>query len=415
MTHRKPFESGPQRVRVALLGPSLEAVSGVSTHLNNILRSGLQDDFEFSHFQVGSEGRDERKWGTPLRLLRSPFSLVYHLLKFRPDIVHINMTIDRKSFPRDAIYLVIAKLARRAVVLQLHGGVPPNELYRSRLLTKFLGLILKSAEMVVLLGSAELERFREFCAQGRYTVIANAIPITRDAPTPRTPDKGALRLVFVGRLIREKGVYECLEAARLLKNEGRDFSLKIAGGGPEEQTLHDRKVALGLDPEVTFLGPVFGAAKDALWRDSDVFVSPTYSEGLPYALLESMALGTVPITTRVGAQPEVIEDSVHGFFVPLRDPKALAEMIARLDEDRYLLSETARRCSLRARERYSTQRLGAELRELYKAVGPSEPNVRHETAAPADTTPPKHDLPPGRDREIRGRPAHAPRRPRILE
>ena len=100
-----------------------------------------------------------------------------------------------------------------------------------------------------------------------------------------------------------------------------------------------------------------------------VFLFPTYFvEGLPYALLEAMAAGAVPVTTRVGAIPDVIEDEVHGVFVPPRQPAALAAAVARLDEDRETLTRMSQAGRQRVIDQYTLVRLASDFRRLYSSV-----------------------------------------------
>jgi glycosyltransferase involved in cell wall biosynthesis len=125
-----------------------------------------------------------------------------------------------------------------------------------------------------------------------------------------------------------------------------------------------------LEDRVHFTGPIHGAAKDELWRDSDVFVFPTYhTEGLPYALLESMAAGTVPIICAAGVMAEVVEDGIHGYIVPPRSPHALAERIAELHENRATLLRLSSNSIARIVESYSVAAMSREFHSLYQQLG----------------------------------------------
>jgi glycosyltransferase involved in cell wall biosynthesis len=81
-----------------------------------------------------------------------------------------------------------------------------------------------------------------------------------------------------------------------------------------------------------------------------------------------MAAGAVPITTRVGAQPDVMEDGVHGLFVPPHNPHALFEAIVKLDDDRQLLRAMSDRGRKRVRDYYGTDRLAEDFRVLYRSL-----------------------------------------------
>ncbi len=361
-----------RKIRVLLLGPDLVAVSGVSTHLNQLIGSSLASDVDLQHFIVGSEGQRETRIARLIRLLFSPIMLAARIIRSRPDIVHINVSMDHKSFPRDAVYLAVARMLRCKAVFQVHGGVMPQNLYRSEFLRdQFVRRALRSASVVVLLGTSELGAYSRFVPDTNLQVIPNGIAIPEQLSLPEGVRSGPLHLTYIGRLVATKGVAECIEAARLLIAAGRDFRLTIAGTGPQEEELRAQAAPLIERGLVEFVGAKFGPDKDKLWRDSDVFVFPTnHVEGLPYSLLESMAVGTVPITTRVGAQPDVVEEGVHGLFIPSGDPQALCEAIVELDDDRARLSRMSQQCMSRIRQDYSVERLAAEFGHLYASLVP---------------------------------------------
>src|SRR6202008_37545 len=132
--------------------------------------------------------------------------------------------------------------------------------------------------------------------------------------------------------------------------------LQSAGSGPEEAQLERVVRELALADAVSFRGPVFGEEKTGLLARADVLALPSYSEGLPYALLEAMAAGAPVIVTPVGAMPDVVLEGVHGFFAPARDPAAVARAIARLASDRDLVARMSEACRRRVAGSYSIER-----------------------------------------------------------
>lgn len=129
-----------------------------------------------------------------------------------------------------------------------------------------------------------------------------------------------------------------------------NLQLTIAGSGPSEAKLRALVDSLGLNNQMTFMGPLFDDAKNRFWRQTDIFVFPTYHrEGLPYTVLESIAYGTPLVTTRVGGKPDVIEEGVHGVFVGQHDPAAVAAAIKSLIDDRERLKSMSVVCAARAR------------------------------------------------------------------
>ena len=356
---------------ILVLGPARGAMSGVSTHVNLLLGSKLGEDFDLVHFQVGSEGRDEGALARWLRLLASPFALFAAIVFRHAAVVHINTSLNPRAYWRDLAYLAVAKLAFTRVLYQVHGGALPQEFFaRSRVLTAFLRFTLRIPDVVVVLAQCELRAYREFVPSQAVVVLPNAIDCAPyDAiPTVKSfPDK-PLRLLYIGRIAREKGLYEALQGMRLANELGVDARLIVAGGGPEKDRLRRYAHALGLGARVCFSGPVFGAHKVKLFDGSDIFLLPSYSEGLPYALLESMAAGVPVIATPVGAIPDVLADGTHGLLVPVHDGKAIANALATLGADRERLSWMSRACRRRIRAAFSIERLASEFAGLYAAL-----------------------------------------------
>jgi glycosyltransferase involved in cell wall biosynthesis len=349
---------------VLILGPNRNAVSGVSTHLNLLLDSTLAEEYDMVHFQVGSEGRDEGALGRLLRLIVSPFFLAASIVFGHVSVVHINTSLNPRAYWRDLVYLFVSKLFGARVLYQVHGGALPRKFFAgSRLLTGFLRWTLQVPDIVVVLAKVELAAYRAFVPEQNVVAHPNGIDCRPYAVVPTvtsTPDQ-PLRLVYIGRVAREKGLYETLQGMRLAHELGVDARLVVAGGGPEEPRLRRYAQALGIGSRVCFVGPVFGTDKIKLLGGADAMLLPSYSEGLPYALLEAMAAGIPVIATPVGAIPDVVSDGIHGFLVPPRDGKAIAESLAILAGDRERLSWMSRACRRRVRAAFSIERLAQEL------------------------------------------------------
>lgn len=358
--------------KIVIFGPALDAVSGVSTHVNMLLGSSLSQQFQLLHFQVGREGRTEGKLQRLLRFVFSPFSLAVFLIRERPAVVHINTSMNRKAFWRDLTYLIVARLLRSRVVTQFHSGAAPTTLFKRSIFTWVLKRFLLASHVVTVLSSEALRSHKAFDSRIRVELVPNAIDTAGLLEIERRPRPEAepVRLVFVGRIIRSKGLFDSLEALQLLKEQGFKFSLRIAGSGPDEADVQTAVARLGLGEDVEMLGSVFGAAKCALWLSSDIQVFPTYhNEGLPYSILESLAAGCVPVTCPVAAIPDVMQDGVHGVFVPARSPMAVADAIRQLANNSASLLRMSHAGRTRIAEQYTVDRLATRFGDIYeKAV-----------------------------------------------
>lgn len=367
-----------KRPVVLLLGPSREAMSGVTTHVNALLASRLASHFELAHFQVGSEGRAEGPLGRLLRLALSPFVLGAAILRASAALVHINTSLGLKAYSRDLAYLLVAKLCGASVVCQIHGGALPREFARSALTRALLRATLRLPDALVVLASAELAAYREFVPEQDVVQLANGIDCTpyqrynRALPAAAEP----LRLIYVGRLAQAKGLPETIEALRIVRARGIAARLVVAGGGPEEARLQLQVREAGLSRDVAFVGAAFGDRKARLLANADVLVLASYAEGLPFALLEAMAAGVVPIATPVGAIPDVVTSGEHGLLVEPRDAHAIADAILTLASEKKLLARMSAACRRRVAGAYSLDRVVRGFADIYcNLCAPRAPRV----------------------------------------
>jgi glycosyltransferase involved in cell wall biosynthesis len=170
--------------------------------------------------------------------------------------------------------------------------------------------------------------------------------------------------IIVARVDRMKG-HECLlRALGRLRDAGLRLTLLVAGDGPERSNLETVAGQLRLGPEwVRFLG--FRSDVSDLLCAADFFVLPSFTEGLPLSVLEAMAHRLPVVATPVGGIPEIVADGESGLLVPVNEPEALANAIARLAQDpslRYALGEAGFRA---ARDRFSFDAMARQYEALY--------------------------------------------------
>jgi glycosyltransferase involved in cell wall biosynthesis len=136
-----------------------------------------------------------------------------------------------------------------------------------------------------------------------------------------------VKLLYVGRLAAEKGVPVLLRSLIALKNEGHEFHLTLLGDGPERAALEAEVKAQGLEQMVHFGGFASQETVRSTLQASDVFILPSFAEGVPVSLMEAMACGVPVIGTNVGGVTELIEHGVSGLVVAPSDEVALKNAI----------------------------------------------------------------------------------------
>ncbi len=190
------------------------------------------------------------------------------------------------------------------------------------------------------------------CPPEKLRVVHCGIDVDAYAFQPPPRPQGALRLLSVGRFVEKKGFAVLVDAVRLLRERGHAVQCRIAGDGPLFAGIQAQIQAAGLESSVILLGARPQEEVRQLFSETDVFVlscvasSTGDMDGIPVALMESMALGVPVVSTRLSGIPELIESGGNGLLAEPNDAAGLAEALQRLIEDPDLartLAEQARR------------------------------------------------------------------------
>ena len=140
-----------------------------------------------------------------------------------------------------------------------------------------------------------------------------------------------IRMLSVGRAHYKKGYDYALQTCKILKDEGIMFYYTIIGGAGDEE-LQFLVADLGLQDYVTLEERLPQIIVFNCMKEASLFLLPSVEEGLPNVVVEAMALGLPVLSTNCDGVPELIEDGVEGWLVPIRDPKAMAEGVVAFSE-----------------------------------------------------------------------------------
>lgn len=217
---------------------------------------------------------------------------------------------------------------KRIQPLKERGGAQQyGELTRLRLSTLLERLSFRFSDKLIvldesLIDQANLSRYR------KKTVLAHRHFVdSEDFQMKDDVEKRANVVSYVGRLHEEKGVLNLVRAIPKVLAKRHDVKFVIVGEGQLEGELRSYVAAHALSQNVTFQGWIPHDELHKYLVKSKLLVLPSYTEGLPHAMLEAMACGTPVLATPVGAVPEVIHDKETGFLVPDNSPDQLAEGI----------------------------------------------------------------------------------------
>ena len=211
--------------------------------------------------------------------------------------------------------------------------------------------------------------------RARFTIVPGAVDVDRFHPGPDPRGTGLPVMLYHGRVDARKGVLDLLEAARQLQATGDRFRLLISGIGPTFDETAASIPLLGLQSSVEMTGYVEYADVPAVYRQADIFVSPTYAEGFSNTILEAMASQLAVVSCRSVGVVDCIRDGENGLLTEPGDRNGLAEALRRMLRDDGLRRRLADAALKECRAVYSWARVGQQIMDVYAAVAGQKPDL----------------------------------------
>ena len=300
------------------------------------------------------------RWAQVLPLfLAEVLAIRREVRQVKPDVIQVHWLI-----PQGLAALIAAPKVPKLVTV--HGG----DIYglRDRVSRRLFRAILKNAGAVTTMNTDMRDRLVELGADASTTVVLSmGADVTAIRPLAAAAERGAGRILFVGRLVEKKGVSVLLEALRLLEDTGYD--LHIVGDGPLRSQLTSD--ASGL--RVTFLGVLGREALAAEFGAASIAVFPSVAavsgdqDGLPVALLEAMSLGCAVVASDLPGLRDAVEDGRSGLLTTPGSAEELAAALGRLLRDEMLCDQLGRAALIRA-ESFSVDAIGGRYVALLDGV-----------------------------------------------
>lgn len=268
---------------------------------------------------------------------------------FRP-----NVTLAFFGVPSGAVALLIKIVYKIPYVISLRGGDVPGFRpydfhYYHKLIAPFLRIIWKNASAVIANSNGLRQMAHIFDPRFEIPVIPNGVDLELYKTAER--DWSSPRLLSVGRIVHQKGLDLAMHAMGALK--GLDWEWRIAGDGPEMQSLKSLAQELGIDNRVLFLGWQSREQIIESYKQSNVFLFPSRHEGMPNAILEAMASGLPVIATCIAGNEELVIEGETGYLVPAEDIEALQGALKKILSDSALRQQLGAASRRRVEENYS--------------------------------------------------------------
>jgi len=284
----------------------------------------------------------------------------------RPVIINAHWLI-----PQGFIAAVLKPILRTNVVISIHGAdvfTMNGKLMRA--LKKFA---LSRADAVICNSSATRDVCRDLLDREYYT-IPMGVDVERFAiPVSRSP-RDTLELLFVGRVVEEKGIAYVCEAVKQLTEQKVSVRLTIVGDGSAKQKIEEFVVKNNLSGVISFAGWVQHEKLPQFYANADVFVGPSithengWKEAFGLVFAEALAAGLPVITTDNGGIRDIVIDDVNGLVVPEKDATAIANAIKKLAGNPDLRDRLGMTGAKQIRENFSWEAVTNKYQEIFCQV-----------------------------------------------
>jgi glycosyltransferase involved in cell wall biosynthesis len=341
-------------IKILMFGTGLDVKGGV-TSVEKLILNNASAHLRIKHVATIGQGSVSHNI---LVFAQAIQSLILTILRKDVDIIHIHFS-ERGSTLRKSILIFIASLFRKSIILHAHGATY-KEFYAGlpQVIKNILVSLFKKCRIIVLSKSWQSYYTNEFSLKSsRVSVLYNPVELPQNLPYRE--GRKHLKFIFLGRIGKrggaldiaqslmsfpkqDKGAFDLINAFAVLSEADRhNVELVLAGNGDlaaANQLIAD----LDLTDKITILDWLDAEQRDKLLATADAFILPSYNEGLPMSMLESMAWGLPVIVTPVGGIPEVVIDHQNGLLV---EPGVQDQLVAAMQS---LIRDESLRLSLGA-------------------------------------------------------------------
>jgi glycosyltransferase involved in cell wall biosynthesis len=321
------------RMKILIIGPFPEPTTGLSLS-NEVVYKGLLNRANIKVSKINMSLQNFEESVGAFSLKKAIFFLRISLKAyqvFKNDIIYITIGQSFFGVLKYALFIYLSKMARKQIIIHLHGNTLINTYNQSRpLKKKILRSILSKTSKAIVLSESLKANFRPFIQAEKIYVLNNFVEqylfLKEQERQEKTYNK--LKIVYLSNLMTEKGIFYFLDALEMLNQRGVNFDARCAGNIDftlKSQILDNfEKIK-----NATYLGVVKENEKRELLKWGNVFVFPSYLvEGLPLAILEAMVTGNIIIST----EHQALRDYFDSTNIHYIDKKSKEDIAAKLTE-----------------------------------------------------------------------------------
>lgn len=333
---------------------------GIAAVVNGYRDSQLEKDFDIIYVESYQDGG---KLGKFFKAIRGYIHYIKVLIIDKPDLVHIHSSFG-PSFYRKIPFINIAHWFGKPIINHIHGSDFDTFYFKaSNKKKKLIEKMYLKCSAIIALSDAGMEQISKIVSTQKIVIIENFSLVHMDALLERQKRSSNNTVLYLGEIGKRKGCYDIPSVVEEVAKKIPDVRFILGGAGEVEKIkklLNDK----GMQKYVEFPGWVRGDQKDRLLREADVFLLPSYNEGMPMSILDAMGYGLPIVSTNVGGISKIVHDGNNGYLCQAGDIIGLSEAIIELLQDVELLKTFGERSCSIANE-YSLDTHLMRLKSLY--------------------------------------------------
>ncbi len=366
--------SNNNQIKILLGVPPSAHVSLAMDELEALQQQGLT----CSTVPYGRNNQSGSAVGKLLSTMAKGCVLIKYLYRTRPHILYLNSRLERVGSTRDFISLIMIKLLyypKLAIVIKSHGSEADSMHLASSFFKKtILAFLIKNVDSWIFLSKDEFNLLSQNFPKmiGKLFVLPNIIDPSRCLKQDDFNEQYQFpplktKILFVGRMVKEKGVFDIVDAISKVKDKENCVFIFV-GNGPNLEALKKRAKENGADNYCRFMGYIPDNECDHFYANCNMLLFPTFdTEGFAMALFKSVATGLPIVTTPVRAAKDYLKEPDNVLWVTKQSPDSIAMAIDQLLRDSNLV-QTMQENNIELGKQFSAATVGKRISEIFKMV-----------------------------------------------
>jgi len=345
--------------KILMVCPHPEMKGGISSVVRLYQKYSYLSNYDIKFLYTSREGSKLIKF---LYFNKALIIYLFYLIDSTIKAIHIH-TASYNSFLRKYYVVKIGKFFGKIIIIHIHGAEfmifykKANENLKRKIRNT-----LDKSDIIIALSKEWKKNLSKITSNKNIVVLNNPVEVPKYT---QRKNNGRVDFLFLGRLGKRKGTFDLIKAVK--KVRANNFRVLLAGDG-EIDTVKELISTQNLSSKIKILGWIDEKKKHKLLVDSDVYLLPSYNEGLPISIIEAMAFSLPIISTNVGGIPTIVKNNVDGYLIKPGNVNELSKKMSDLISNPNKRIKFGRLSYEIVSKEFNIQKIMKRLEEVYNSL-----------------------------------------------